>query len=131
VLGVTIRLMSDGELSRLELSEIECSEFKRQVRRRKGCKRWRHARHHSAGGRRPNEHRDCHAAGDRPARGRPMGRFAGLRLDGLLDEPHPRAPRKIGHEEITETFRRTLEVRPSGTTHWSLRRPQSSSLDGV
>ena len=61
----------------------------------------------------------------------PMGRFAGLRLDGLFDEPRPRAPRKIGHEEIAETFRRTLEVRPSGATHWSLRRPQSSSLDGV
>jgi transposase len=42
-------------------------------------------------------------------------------LDGLHDEPRPGAPRQIGDEEIAETVRRTLETRPPGATHWSLR----------
>jgi transposase len=48
-------------------------------------------------------------------------RFAELRLDGLLDEPRPGTPRKIGDDEIADTIRRTLETTPSGATHWSLR----------
>src|SRR3954471_11215444 len=48
-------------------------------------------------------------------------RFAERRLDGLLDEPRPGAPRTIGDEEIAETIRLTLEARPPGATHWSLR----------
>ena len=48
-------------------------------------------------------------------------RFAERRLDGLYDEPRPGAPRSIGDEEIASTIRKTLETRPSGGTHWSLR----------
>ena len=48
-------------------------------------------------------------------------RFARHRLEGLYDEPRPGAPRQIGDEEIAETVRRTLETRPAGATHWSLR----------
>lgn len=48
-------------------------------------------------------------------------RFARLRLDGLYDEPRPGAPRQIGDDEIADTIRRTLETRPPGATHWSLR----------
>jgi transposase len=48
-------------------------------------------------------------------------RFARLRLDGLYDEPRPGAPRRVGDDEIAETIRRTLETRPAGATHWSLR----------
>jgi transposase len=48
-------------------------------------------------------------------------RFAAGRLDGLLDEPRPGTPRKIGDDEIAETIRLTLEARPSDATHWSLR----------
>ena len=48
-------------------------------------------------------------------------RFAAHRLDGLLDEPRPGTPRKIGDDEIADTIRRTLETRPPGATHWSLR----------
>lgn len=48
-------------------------------------------------------------------------RFARLRLDGLYDEPRPGAPRQIGDDEIADTIRRTLESRPCGATHWSLR----------
>ena len=48
-------------------------------------------------------------------------RFAERRLDGLLDEPRPGAPRTIGDDRIAETVRLTLETRPPGATHWSLR----------
>ena len=48
-------------------------------------------------------------------------RFAADRLDGLLDEPRPGTPRKIGDDEIADTIRRTLETTPDGATHWSLR----------
>src|SRR3712207_2548152 len=48
-------------------------------------------------------------------------RFAADRLDGLLDEPRPGTPRKIGDDEIAETIRLTLETAPPGATHWSLR----------
>ncbi len=47
-------------------------------------------------------------------------RFAAHRLDGLLDEPRPGTPRKIGDDEIAGTIRRTLETAPPGATHWSL-----------
>jgi transposase len=48
-------------------------------------------------------------------------RFAHDRLDGLYDEPRPGAPRQIGDDEIAATVRKTLETRPKGATHWSLR----------
>jgi transposase len=48
-------------------------------------------------------------------------RFASERIDGLFDEPRPGAPRQIGDDEITATIRKTLETRPQGSTHWSLR----------
>lgn len=48
-------------------------------------------------------------------------RFAERRVDGLLDEPRPGAPRQIGDDEIAKTIRLTLETMPRGATHWSLR----------
>src|ERR1700744_487306 len=48
-------------------------------------------------------------------------RFADRRMDGLYDEPRPGAPREIGDDEIAATIRKTLETRPKGATHWSLR----------
>jgi transposase len=48
-------------------------------------------------------------------------RFAEHRLDGLLDEPRPGAPRQIGDDAIGETIRLTLETTPRDATHWSLR----------
>src|SRR5215470_2867689 len=48
-------------------------------------------------------------------------RFAEKRMDGLYDEPRPGAPREIGDDEIAATIRKTLETRPKGATHWSLR----------
>jgi transposase len=48
-------------------------------------------------------------------------RFARLRADGLLDEPRPGAPRKIGDEQVAALVDRTLSAVPNGATHWSLR----------
>jgi transposase len=48
-------------------------------------------------------------------------RFARDGMDGLYDEPRPGAPRQIGDDEIAATIRKTLETRPRGATHWSLR----------
>ena len=48
-------------------------------------------------------------------------RFAGRRVDGLYDEPRPGAPRQIEDDEIAVVIRKTLETRPKGATHWSLR----------
>src|ERR1700719_1057050 len=48
-------------------------------------------------------------------------RFAERRIDALLDEPRPGAPRRIGDDEVAETIRLTLETTPRDATHWSLR----------
>jgi transposase len=48
-------------------------------------------------------------------------RFARLRADGLLDEPRPGAPRRIGDEQVAALVDRTLAAVPDGATHWSLR----------
>jgi transposase len=48
-------------------------------------------------------------------------RFAVKRMEGLYDEPRPGAPREINDDEIATLIRKTLETRPKGATHWSLR----------
>src|SRR5262245_19566714 len=48
-------------------------------------------------------------------------RFARQRAAGLLDEPRPGAPRRIGDEQVADLVDRTLSRRPEGATHWSLR----------
>jgi transposase len=48
-------------------------------------------------------------------------RFARLRTDGLLDEPRPGAPRRIGDEQVAALVDRTLSTVPAGATHWSRR----------
>jgi transposase len=43
------------------------------------------------------------------------------RLEGLLDEPRPGAPRTISDAAVEEVVRNTLESTPKGATHWSTR----------
>jgi len=49
-------------------------------------------------------------------------RFVAHRLEGLLDEPRPGAPRTIADETIEAVLRLTLESAPTDATHWSTRR---------
>lgn len=48
-------------------------------------------------------------------------RFADRRIAGLLDEPRPGAPRRIGDDAVDSVIALTLETKPSGSTHWSTR----------
>ena len=48
-------------------------------------------------------------------------RFLGRRLDGLLDEPRPGAPRTITDAQVERVLTRTLETTPADATHWSTR----------
>ena len=53
--------------------------------------------------------------------GRWRQRFVTQRLDGLLDEPRPGAPRKITDADVERVVRLTLETAPRDATHWSTR----------
>lgn len=48
-------------------------------------------------------------------------RFVERRLDGLLDEPRPGAPRRISDQAVERVIVRTLESTPADATHWSVR----------
>jgi transposase len=48
-------------------------------------------------------------------------RFLRERLDGLLDEPRPGAPRTIRDADVERVVTLTLESRPEDATHWSTR----------
>ncbi len=53
--------------------------------------------------------------------GKWRSRFLQRRLDGLLDEPRPGTPRKVGDEEVERVLTLTLESIPRDATHWSTR----------
>jgi len=53
--------------------------------------------------------------------GKWRSRFLRQRLDGLLDEPRPGAPRRIGDADVERVMRLTLETTPRDATHWSTR----------
>jgi transposase len=53
--------------------------------------------------------------------GKWRARFVAKRLDGLLDEPRPGAPRQIGDAQGERVITLTLESTPSNATHWSTR----------
>ena len=48
-------------------------------------------------------------------------RFRLERLEGLLDEPRPGAPRSITDQQVEDVVTRTLESTPDHCTHWSTR----------
>jgi transposase len=48
-------------------------------------------------------------------------RFVARGVDGLLDEPRPGQPRKIGDAQVEAVITRTLESKPAAATHWSTR----------
>ena len=48
-------------------------------------------------------------------------RFVAERLDGLVDEPRPGAPRTITDEQVERVLVMTLETTPTDATHWSTR----------
>ena len=48
-------------------------------------------------------------------------RFVDRRLDGLLDEPRPGAPRRITDADVERALAMTLESTPKDATHWSTR----------
>ncbi len=53
--------------------------------------------------------------------GKWRARFLEQRLDGLLDEPRPGAPRKITDADVERAVTMTLETMPTDATHWSTR----------
>src|SRR3984885_14837931 len=48
-------------------------------------------------------------------------RFRVNRLEGLLDEPRPGAPRSIKDAQVEDVVTKTLESMPDQSTHWSTR----------
>jgi transposase len=59
--------------------------------------------------------------------GKWRGRFLQRRLDGLLDEPRPGAPRTITDADVEAVITRTLETTPRDATHWSTRSMATAS----
>lgn len=51
--------------------------------------------------------------------GKWRSRFIERRLDGLVDEPRPGAPRQIGDEIVEAVVAKTLNDKPADATHWS------------
>jgi transposase len=107
----------------LELSEAERAELEAWSRRRKTAQalalRARIVLRAAEG--RSNTAIAAELATSKHTVGKWRERFARAGTDGLLDEPRPGAPRRIGDERVAELVDRTLSTRPEGATHWSLR----------
>lgn len=55
----------------------------------------------------------------RPMVGKWRSRFVERRLEGLVDEQRPGAPRMISDEKVEQVLVDTLESKPRDATHWS------------
>lgn len=129
--GMTIVLscLSDKEetmartLSELVLSDEERDTLERWARRRKTAQalalRCRIVLECAAG--RSNTAVADELKVSKPTVGKWRQRFVEQRLDGLLDEPRPGAPRTITDEQVEDVVTRTLETTPANATHWSTR----------
>jgi len=53
--------------------------------------------------------------------GKWRARFVARRLDSLLDEPRPGAPRQVTDAQVERVITLTLESTPANATHWSTR----------
>ena len=53
--------------------------------------------------------------------GKWRGRFVQKRLDGLVDEPRPGAPRRVSDADVERLIVETLETKPPDATHWTTR----------
>jgi len=53
--------------------------------------------------------------------GKWRSRFVQRRLDGLLDEPRPGTPRRLGDAQVERLIATTLNELPRDATHWSTR----------
>src|SRR5262245_52783005 len=53
--------------------------------------------------------------------GKWRSRFLAHRLDGLLDEPRPGAPRTVSDRQVERVIALTLKTKPADATHWSTR----------
>jgi transposase len=53
--------------------------------------------------------------------GKWRSRFLAKRLDGLLDDPRPGAPRTVSDARVEDVVTLTLETKPRDATHWSTR----------
>jgi transposase len=56
-----------------------------------------------------------------PTVGKWRARFVADRLEGLVDEPRPGAPRSLTDAQVEAVITRTLECKPEAATHWSTR----------
>jgi transposase-like protein len=54
-------------------------------------------------------------------------RFQSARLEGLLDEPRPGAPRTISDSVVEQVIAKTLHEKPRAATPWSSRAMAKSS----
>ncbi len=110
-------------LSELVLSDEERDTLERWARRRKTAQalalRCRIVLECAAG--RSNTAVADELKVSKPTVGKWRQRFVEQRLDGLLDEPRPGAPRTITDEQVEDVVTRTLETTPANATHWSTR----------
>ena len=58
-------------------------------------------------------------------------RFVRQRLEGLLDEPRPGAPRSLTDAKVEAVVTQTLETMPANSTHWSTRMKFSKTFLGT